>query len=49
MIAFFSTMPISRMIPINATSDSSMWQISKRHANAPTPPTAAGKNRDRWM
>ena len=36
MIAFFFTMPISKMIPISAITDRSTWKISSERI-APTP------------
>ena len=36
MMAFFFTMPMSRMMPMSAISEKSMWQMSSA-SSAPTP------------
>src|SRR5579864_5862001 len=46
MMAFFFTMPISRMIPISPMTLSSLW-VSKRASRAPTPAEGRVENRDR--
>ena len=43
MIAFFFTMPISRMMPISAITLRSMWQISKRQQR---PDAGRGERRE---